>query len=102
MVRFMALDGKVKTSILHEIERWFKIIKGKKPLEPVESGKKDWRFINEKDWRWGHFVGMIEGLAILYHHINSRRQVTSEELQEIEEFIDENTREIRQFFYEKS
>ena len=42
---------------------------------------------------------MIEGLAILYHHITHHRQITIEELTEIENFIMENTKTIRQKFY---
>ena len=57
----------VQNSILHEISRWEKIITNKEELSPIKQ--KDWNYHNESDWRCGHFIDMIEGLAILYHHI---------------------------------
>lgn len=93
----MPPERMVQNSILHEISRWEKIITNKGELSPIKQ--KDWNYQNESDWRWGHFIGMIEGLAILYHHITHHRQITSEELTEIENFIMENTKTIRQKFY---
>ena len=93
----MPPERMVQNSILHEISRWEKIITNKEELSPVQQ--KGWNYHNESDWRWGHFIGMIEGLAILYHHITHHRQITSEELTEIEKFIMENTKTIHQKFY---
>lgn len=94
----MAPERMVQNSILHEISRWFDIIANDKELSPIKE-KEGWDYVHESDWRYGHFVGMIEGLAILYHHIINHRQITPEELQEIESFIMENTKTLRKNFY---
>lgn len=95
----MAPERMVQNSILHEISRWANIITKNSDLSPVQE-KDRWNYINESDWRYGHFIGMIEGLAVLYHHITHHRQITPEELKEIETFIMENTKNLRQNFYE--
>jgi hypothetical protein len=95
----MSLNRRVQNSILHEIARWKNIITNKSDLSPIQKGK-GWNYVNESDWRYGHFIGMIEGLAILYHHVTHHRQITSEELKEIESFIMENTKNLRNDFYE--
>ena len=90
----------IENSILHEITRWSEIIKNKGELSPIMEEEKGWNYVSRSDWRYGHFVGMIEGLAILYHHVTHHRQITPQELKEIEKFIMENTRELRHIFYE--
>ena len=95
----MPPDRMVQNSILHEITRWKNIIINKSDLSPVRK-REGWNYANESDWRYGHFIGMIEGLAILYHHITHHRQITPEELREIESFIMENTKNLRDDFYE--
>jgi hypothetical protein len=76
----VAVEKMVQNSILHEIGRWGGIIKNNKELRPVTQGKKTWGYTNEPDWNYGHFVGMIEGLAVLYHHVMHHRQITQKEL----------------------
>jgi hypothetical protein len=97
----VAVEKMVQNSILHEIGRWGGIIKNNKELRPVTQGKKTWGYTNEPDWNYGHFVGMIEGLAVLYHHVMHHRQITQKELIDIEEFINQNTLEMKEFFYKK-
>lgn len=94
----MPLERMIQNSILHEINRWEEIIKKKKEPNPGIQERGKWGFVNEFDWRYGHFVGMIEGLAILYHHITHHRQITQEELKDIEDFIKENTQDVRDYF----
>ncbi len=94
----MTLDRTMQNSILHEIMRWKNIVLNKSELCPVQK-REGWKYVNESDWRYGHFIGMIEGLAVLYHHVTHHRQITSKELKEIESFIMENTKNIRQSFY---
>ena len=94
----MPPERMIQNSILHEIKRWGDIITQQKELEPVKDAKK-WNSSNDSDWRYGHFIGMIEGLAILYHHVMHHRQITPNELNEIEKFIHENTKDLRNYFY---
>ena len=95
----MAPERMIQNSILHEIKRWGEIITNNKELKPHIENKIEWNFDNESDWKYGHFIGMIEGLAVLYHHVTHHRQITPEELKEIEHFILENTKNLRQHFY---
>lgn len=92
------MDKIIENSILHEIDRWGEIIVQNKPLRPLNNQIK-LGFANEKDWRYGHFVGMIEGLAILYHHVMNHRQITPAELNEIEEFISKNLSKYQKLFF---
>ncbi|MDH3678273.1 MAG: hypothetical protein OEQ12_08240, partial [Nitrosopumilus sp.] len=69
-----------------------------KELKPTIDDKQKWNFINKSDWNYGHFVGMIEGLAILYHHVTHHRQITPNELHDIEDFIKENTKSMQDYF----
>jgi len=95
----MVPERMVQNSILHEISRWSNIIANNSDLSPIQTSE-GWNFVNESDWRYGHFIGMIEGLAVLYHHVTHHRQITPEELREIEGFILENTKNLRQNFYD--
>ena len=88
----------IQNSILHEIKRWSEIITKQKELKPI-TDKQKWNFVNASDWKYGHFIGMIEGLAVLYHHVVHHRQITPNELKDIEDFIEENTKNIREYFY---
>ena len=97
----MKPEKMIQNSILHEIKRWGEIITNNKELTPKIEDKAEWSFVNESDWKYGHFIGMIEGFAILYHHVMHHRQITLSELNEIEDFIKENTKEIRDYFYSK-
>ena len=97
----MAPERMIQNSIIHEINRWGEIITKQKELSPAIEGKGKWHFVNESDWRYGHFVGMIEGLAVLYHHVTHHRQITPEELKDIEDFIKENTQDMRDYFNSK-
>ena len=97
----MPPERMIQNSILHEIKRWSEIIIKQKELKPTVEDKQKWDFCNESDWRYGHFIGMIEGLAILYHHVMHHRQITPSELQDIEDFIKENTKDVRDYFYSK-
>ena len=87
----------IQNSILHEINRWSEIILKNKDLKPVQKSE-GWDYLNESDWRYGHFIGMIEGLAIFYHHVTHHRQITPEELLDIENFIQENTKDMKAYF----
>ena len=97
----MPPERMIQNSILHEIKRWSEIIIKQKELKPAVENKQKWDFFNESEWRYGHFIGMIEGLAILYHHVMHHRQITPDELQDIEDFIKENTKDVRDYFYSK-
>lgn len=97
----MPPERMIQNSILHEINRWGEIITKQKELCPTMDDKNKWGFMNEFDWRYGHFVGMIEGLAVLYHHVTHHRQITPEELRDIEDFIKENTKNMRDYFNSK-
>ena len=97
----MVPERMIQNSILHEINRWGEIIRNEKELNPAIKGKDEWSFVNESDWRYGHFIGMIEGLAVLYHHVTHHRQITPDELKDIEDFIKENTKDMRNYFYSK-
>ena len=97
----MPLEQMIQNSILHEINRWGEIIKNDRELNPDIKNQKNWNFSNDSDWRYGHFIGMIEGLAILYHHVTHHRQITPTELREIEDFIKENSQKMREFFYSR-
>ena len=94
----MAPEKMIQNSILHEISRWSNIVINNNELAPIQE-QEGWEYTNESDWRYGHFIGMIEGLAVLYHHVTHHRQITPEELKEIEYFILENTKNLRQHFY---
>ncbi len=96
----MPPEKMIQNSILHEIKRWSEIITTQTELKPI-GNKQKWNFVNESDWKYGHFIGMIEGLAILYHHVTHHRQITPNELRDIENFIEENTKDIRDYFYSK-
>ena len=96
----MTIEKMVENSILHEIKRWSKIIIQQKELCP-NTEKQKWNYTNEQDWNYGHFIGMIEGLAVLYHHVTHHRQITPQELQDIEDFIAENTKDMKDYFYSK-
>lgn len=95
----MPPERMIQNSILHEIKRWSEIITNQKELKPLIENKQKWNFVNDSDWRYGHFIGMIEGLAVLYHHVTHHRQITPNELQDIEDFIQENTKDMRNYFF---
>ena len=97
----MPPEKMIQNSIIHEIKRWGEIITNQKELRPAIEIKDKWDFQNESDFRYGHFIGMIEGLAILYHHVTHHRQISPAELREIEDFIKENSQNMRDFFYSK-
>jgi len=97
----MPPERMVCNSILHEINRWSEIITKQKEIMPKIDNPKKWEFQNESDWKYGHFIGMIEGLAILCHHITHHRQIRPQELQEIEDFIKKNTGNMHDYFYSK-
>lgn len=64
----MALDEIIQRSISHEISRWSRIVK-ERDLMPVPHSRERWKYKNPSDWHYGHFVGLVEGIAIMYHHI---------------------------------
>ncbi len=93
----MALDEIVQKSILHEISRWSHIIK-ERDLIPVPHSQEHWKYKSSSDWHYGHFVGLIEGIAIMYHHVLHHREITREEIKEIESIIENKSKDIRAYF----
>ncbi len=65
---------------------------------PSSQAKKKWKFENSADWHYGHFVGMMEALADSTFSKFFQTQANEEQTREVEEIIEEESRELREYF----
>ncbi len=77
----------IRESIKSQVEQ---LIKQK--VKPSSQAKNKWKYKNASDWHYGHFVGMMQGL------ISSTYYTTVEQMKEVEELIEEYTKELRDYF----
>ena len=66
--------------------------------KPSSQAKAKWKFENSADWHYGHFVGTMEGLATSTFFTFFRSQTNNEQMAEIEEIIEEESKELRKYF----
>ncbi len=77
----------IKESIQFHVEQ---LINQK--VKPSSQAKNRWKYKNASDWHYGQFVGMMQGLII------STFSTTVEQMKEVEELIEEHSKELRDFF----
>jgi len=66
--------------------------------KPSSQAKNRWKFENSADWHYGHFVGMMEALASSTYFTFFGKQIGKEVIQEVEEIIEEESKELREYF----
>jgi len=92
MVIDIAFRNAVRTSVKNFCKA---IIDGGKPSS---QAKNRWKFENSADWHYGHFVGMMEASASAMYFTFFKDRPDEEKMREIEEIIEEESRDLREYF----
>ena len=66
--------------------------------KPAEQAQRRWKYKNASDWHYGHFVGMMEALAISSFSTLFGQNPNAGQMREIAEIIQEYTKDLRDYF----
>jgi len=91
----MALDIEFRNALRKAIKNNCEEIMGHKPSS---QAKAKWKFENSADWHYGHFVGMMEALGTSTFFTFFRTRTNEEQMAEIEEIIEEESKVLREYF----
>jgi len=87
------VSNAIKRSIQSYIEQLIK--QGRKP---ATQARKKWKYKTASDWHHGHFVGMMEEISRSTYETITGKQITIDQMKEIEEIIEEYGRGLRDYF----
>jgi len=92
----MSLDIAFRNAVRLSVKNFCKaIMDGGKPST---QAKNKWKFENSADWHHGHFVGMMESSASAMYFTFFGSQIGEEKMKEVEEIIEEESKELREYF----
>ncbi len=66
--------------------------------KPAEQAQRRWKYKNASDWHYGHFVGMMQATSVASFNLLFERSPTTDQMIEIEEIIEEYTKDLRNYF----
>jgi len=67
-------------------------------ISPESQATNRWKYTNSADFHFGHFIGMSETLASNIFQQSYKRQINQEEMREVQEIIEEESKPLREYF----
>ena len=92
----MDLDTTFRNAIRASVRHYCNAIIG--GGRPTSQAKNKWKFENSADWHYGHFVGTMESSANVTYTEFFGKSIDEEKMREIEEIIEEESKELREYF----
>ena len=93
----MSLPISARNAIKKSIQFQADILINQKRM-PAEQAQRRWKFKNASDWHYGHFVGMMEATSVASFTLMFGQRPNMDQVKEIEEIIEEYTKDLRNYF----
>ena len=93
----MSLPIPARTVIKNEIQSQIDILINYE-AKPSKQAQRRWKYKNASDWHYGHFVGMMQATSVASFHLMFGHSPTTDQITEIEEIIEEYTKDLRNYF----